>query len=80
MPKPKDWKKGTFRIKLEVITDVGARLDYYMPWVPVALGEVFIAAATIACDERRDKLNTTQILAKMKQWIRDLAKAKKEAA
>jgi hypothetical protein len=78
MPKYKDWKKGTFRIKLEVVTPKGNRLDYYIPWVPEVMGDVFLALASTAC--KVDKpLSYTTVIKEVRQWLKELKKEKKEA-
>ena len=70
MPSLKDWKPGTFRIKLNIITDKGTRLDYHIPYLNIAAGEVFIAAASAAATEKN--LSVTAMFKKIRKFIRDV--------
>lgn len=42
----KDWQPGEFRVKIQIVTDKGSRLDYYLPHTSPELGQKAIDLGT----------------------------------
>jgi hypothetical protein len=60
-----------------MITDRGLKFEYYIPRLPIPLGEMFLAVCSVCFKEDRP-LSYNKIIVEIRRWLNDLKGLKKK--